>query len=326
MAGSASLVYSTYLGGAGDALPADKGMATATWDLESRWTRQRQAFIVGQTYSSGTDPITGSGTGFPGTSLCGTFGRTNNQGVPSTNVGFVSKLNAAGNGVIWSCYIDGSENATESRVALFPAGCGATVGTQCKAYMSGATQSTIAQGFPGTANRFQSDLRATGGKSNATFIVVHEDGQSLDYATHYGGSGNGTNADAGIAVAVDSNGDGYITGATFSNDLTLVNPAFSTYEGGGKRSAHQQRLRRSIRSDQVGGAVVDIRHTARRPRRERHREHHVPGIENDYTDGRRPRHRNRGRSEFRRLGDWSNRVDRLSGDTWLCGHFVPAIQ
>src|SRR4029077_16925172 len=97
--------------------------------------------------------------------------------------------------------------------------------------MSGSTQSTIAQGFPATANRFQSDLRATGGKSNATFIVVHEDGQSLDYATHYGGSGNGTNADAGIAVAVDANGNGYITGATFSSDLTTVNPAFSTYDG-----------------------------------------------------------------------------------------------
>ena len=192
-----------------------------------------QAFIVGQTYSSGTDPITGSGTGFPGTSLCGTFGQTNNQGAPSTNVGFVSKLNATGNGVIWSCYIDGSENATESRVALFPAGCGATVGTRAKRTCRARPRARSPRVSPGTANRFQTDLRATGGKSNATFIVVHEDGQSLDYATHYGGSGNGTNADAGIAVAVDANGDGYITGATFSNDLTLVNPAFSTYEGGG---------------------------------------------------------------------------------------------
>ena len=87
--------------------------------------------------------------------------------------------------------------------------------------------------FRALPNRFQSDLRATGGKSNATFIVVHQDGQSLDYATHYGGTGNGTNADSGIAVAVDANGDGYITGATFSTDLTLVNAAFSSYEGGG---------------------------------------------------------------------------------------------
>ncbi|MGC2461432.1 MAG: hypothetical protein WA446_10760, partial [Steroidobacteraceae bacterium] len=168
---------------------------------------------------------------------CGAFGQVNDQGVPSTNVGFISKLNAAGNGLFWSCYIDGSENATESRVALFPVGCGTTT---CKAYMSGSTQSTIAQGFPGTANRFQTDLGTipTNQKSNATFIVVHEDGQSLDYATYYGGSGSGVgknaNGDAAVAVAVDGSGNGYITGATFSPDLPLsANAPFTTWEGSG---------------------------------------------------------------------------------------------
>src|SRR5580704_1083466 len=134
MSGSASLVYSTYLGGAGDSLPADKGHGDGDLGFGIAVDANNQAFIVGQTYSSGTDPITGSGTGFPGTSLCGTFGRTNDQGATFTNVGFVSKLSALGNAVIWSCYIDGSQNATESRVALFPIGCG--TGTQCKAYMS----------------------------------------------------------------------------------------------------------------------------------------------------------------------------------------------
>jgi len=237
LSGSASLVYATYLGGAGDMTAADAGNGNGDLGFGIAVDAGNQPFIVGQTYSSGPDPAAGSGTGFPGTSFCGSFGRLNNQASTSTNVGFVSKLNSTGSGVIFSCYIDGSNNATESRVVLSPAGCGATAGTQCKAYMSGATQSTIAQGFPGTANRFQSDLRATGGKSNATFIVVHEDGQSLDYATYYGGTGNGTNADAGIAVAVDADGDGYITGATFSSDLSLVNAAFSTYQGGGNSPA-----------------------------------------------------------------------------------------
>ena len=210
-------------------------------------------------------------------------------------------------------------------MALFPAGCGATVGTQCKAYMSGATQSTIAQGFPGTANRFQSDLRATGGKSNATFIVVHEDGQSLDYATHYGGSGNGTNADAGIAVAVDANGDGYITGATFSNDLTLVNAAFSTYEGGGntpptsnafvaqfdptKSGAPSLIYATLLGGHGASGTIIITFLSANR-----------------LLDGRRPRHRNCRRSEFRHLGDRCNRLDRFSKDPWQCGDFVPGVQ
>ena len=53
----------------------------------------------------------------------------------------------------------------------------------------------------------------------------------LDYGTYYGGTGNGTNADAGIGVAVDSNGNGYITGATFSTDLVTMNAAISTFQG-----------------------------------------------------------------------------------------------
>ena len=222
MPNAASLVYATYLGGSGDKVAGDKGKGDGDLGFGIAVDAGDQAFIVGQTYS----------TDFPDTAACGAFGQTNNQGAASTNVGFISKLNAAGSALDWSCYIDGSENATESRVVLFPAGCGATVGTQCKAYMAGSTQSTIAQGFPGTPNRFQTDLRSPFGKSNATFIVVHEDGQSLDYATHYGGSGNMTNADAGIAVAVDSNGNGYITGATFSSDLTTTTgAAFTTYDG-----------------------------------------------------------------------------------------------
>jgi hypothetical protein len=229
MANNASLVYATYLGGSGDTVVADAGNGDGDLAFGIAVDAGNQAFVVGQTYSSGTDTT----TGFPGTHLCGAFGQANNQGVASTNVGFISKLNSTGSGVVFSCYIDGSDNATESRVVLSPAGCGATALTECKAYMSGSTQSTAAQGFPVTSHAFQKDLLATGGKSNATFIVVHPDGQSLDYATYYGGTGNGTNADAGIAVAVDSGGKGYITGATFSTDLSLVNAAFSSYLGGG---------------------------------------------------------------------------------------------
>ena len=229
---AASLIYSTYIGGSGDTAAADVGDGNGDLAFGIAVDAGDQAFIVGQTYS----------TNFPDTSACGTFGQTNDQAHTFTNVGFISKLNSAGSSIVFSCYIDGSQNATESRVVLFPSGCGSAVDNQCQAYMSGSTQSTIADGFPGTSNRFQTDLRtaATNGKSNATFIIVHPDGSKLDYATYYGGTGNGTganaNADAGVGVAVDSSGNGYITGATFSSDLTMQNAAFTTYEGGGTTS------------------------------------------------------------------------------------------
>ncbi len=227
--GAASIDYSTYIGAEGNTTAQGTGDGDLAFGIAV--DASGQAFIVGQTYSGNANS---SGPDFPGVASCGSFGTTgkNNGGLADTNVGFVSKVASTGDSLIFSCYIPGSSNATESRVVLFPAGCGTTT---CQAYISGSTQSTAAQGWPVTGNAFQSNLAATGGKSNATFIVVHPDGSKLDYATYYGGHGNGTNAEAGISVAVDGSGNGYITGATFTADgsLPLVNSAFSTYQGGG---------------------------------------------------------------------------------------------
>ena len=217
--GAASLIYSTYIGGSGDTVVDDAGDGNGDLAFGIAADASGQAYIVGQTYSAN----------FPSTTTCGAFGQTNPQGGTATNVGFVAKLAAAGTSLVYSCYIDGTNNATESRVALFPGGCGTST---CKAYVSGSTQSDMTSGFPVTSGAFQKTLAATGGKSNATFLVVHQDGQSLDYATLYGGAGNGTNADVGLAVAVDgTSGNGFITGGTFSNNLTVPGAQVAAYGG-----------------------------------------------------------------------------------------------
>lgn len=89
----------------------------------------------------------------------------------------------------------------------------------------------------GNRRALSNTLASTGGKNNATFIVVHEDGSSLDYATPYGSAGNGKSAGAGISVAVDASGNGSITGATFSANLTTKNPAVATYNSGASSKA-----------------------------------------------------------------------------------------
>ncbi len=247
---NASLVYATYLGGSGDTTAGDAGHGNGDLAFGIAVDAGDQAFVVGQTYS----------TNFPGTSSCGSFGQSNNQSATDVNVGFVSKLNDTGSSVVWSCYIDGSNNATESRVVLSPAGCGATVDTQCKAYMSGATQSTSGDGFPVTSNAAQTQLATTNGASNATFIVVHPDGSALDYATYYGGTGTGTGdnaeGDAGIAVAVDSNGYGYITGATFSTNIPLENDPYGTYEGGTYKTSNAFVAEFDPTGDKSGSATL----------------------------------------------------------------------
>jgi len=216
--GAASLIYSTYIGGSGDTVVDDAGSGNGDLAFGIAADASGQAYIVGQTYSAN----------FPSTNTCGAFGQTNPQGGTSTNVGFVAKLAANGGSLVYSCYINGSNNATESRVALFPVGCGTTT---CKAYVSGSTQSDSTTGFPVSAGAFQSTLAAANGESNATFIVIDGDG-TLGYATLYGGAGNGTNADTGLAVAVDpTSGNGFITGATFSNNLTVPGAQVATYGG-----------------------------------------------------------------------------------------------
>ncbi len=226
-----SLVWSTYLGADGDTVDAYAGDGDLGFGIAVN-PEGSEVFVVGQTYS-GNPKSTGTPV-FPGTPNCGAFGQSNVGKNANTNQGFISKLTGSGSAIDWSCYVEGKDNAVESRVALFPANCGAPAQPDCQAYVAGSTQSTpgsALQDFPITANAFQSTLLGTNSKSNATFLVFHPDGSMLDYGTYYGGTGNGSSADAGIGVAVDSSGNGYITGATFSTDLVTMNPAISTFQG-----------------------------------------------------------------------------------------------
>src|SRR5208283_2157891 len=159
-----SLVWSTYLGAEGDTvdLPyagdGDLGFGIAVNPAGT------EVFVVGQTYSGAAKSV---GTpAFPGTASCGAFGQTNVGKNANTNQGFISKLTGSGSAIDWSCYVEGKDNAEESRVALFPANCSAA-GTDCQAYVVGSTQSTTAQDFPITAKAFQTTQNGTNAKSNA---------------------------------------------------------------------------------------------------------------------------------------------------------------
>ena len=155
--GAASLIYSTYVGGNGDTNPANAGHGNGDLAFGIAADATGQAFIVGQTYSKRpTDPPAPKATDptripFPMTNTCGAFGQGNNGKMRSTNVGFVAKLNAAGNNLVYSCYIDGINNATEAASRSLPLGCG---GTSCKAYCW-VTQSDSTTGFRPLRMRFR---------------------------------------------------------------------------------------------------------------------------------------------------------------------------
>src|SRR5271169_1264164 len=183
-----SIVYSTYLGGAGD----DRAFGLAV-------DAAGDAFVVGATHS----------TNFPTTSAA--F-QTVNHGAGD---GFVSKLNPTGSNVLYSTYLGGTGADQANSVAVDASG---------NAYVTGFTQSTD---FPLQA-QVQSILGISGGSACGTapcadaFVTqLNAGGGALNYSTYLGGSG----ADFGQGIALDSTGDAFVTGSTASSNFPAVSGA-----------------------------------------------------------------------------------------------------
>lgn len=188
------LVYSTYLGGlSGPYSSADGGYGIAV-------DGSGDAYVAGSTFLSN----------FPTTP--GAF-QTVRPGASGS--AFVSKLNPAGSGLLYSTFLGGSRNNYALGVSLDGAG---------EAYVTGSTESPD---FPTTNGAFQANL-ITGGGTDAFMTKFKADGTGLIYSTFLGGSGS----DFGSSVAVDGSGNAYLTGRTNSTDFPTTAGAFQTNFGG----------------------------------------------------------------------------------------------
>ncbi len=123
---------------------------------------------------------------------------------------FVTKLNAAGTALVYSTYLGGSSNDYGVAIAVDAAG---------NAYVTGSTTST---NFP-TMNPFQASL----GGQDAYVTKLNAVGDGLVYSTYLGGS----SYEAGNGIAVDAEGNAYVTGSTYSTDFPTKNPFQATYGG-----------------------------------------------------------------------------------------------
>lgn len=267
-----ALIYSTYLGGSstdfGNAIAVDtQGNAYITGRTDStNFPLQNalqgslgggtQAFVAKlnssgngldySTYLGGTNPgptgDTGLGTGYgiavdaqgsayvTGFTTAANFPTVNafqpiRGGSPSdrSQDAFVTKFNPAGNALIYSTYLGGSNpQGTASGVDT---GFGIAIDTQGNAYVSGTTSSTT---FP-TANPFQATLNGTNLDGQDAFVTkLNPQGNALVFSTYLGGS----DRDNGYAIAVSSQGNAYVTGSTFSTNFPLSNPIQGTIGGG----------------------------------------------------------------------------------------------
>jgi hypothetical protein len=178
-----TLRFSTYLGGS----DYDFGYDIAVDNVGN-------AYVTGRTWS--TDFPTAQPLDF----LLGGF-----------QDAFVTKLNAAGDALLYSTYLGGSGSEDGTEIALDSSG---------SAYVVGTTTSTD---FP-TVNPLDDTL---GGSRDGFVAKLNAAGNALSYSTYLGGSGE----DYGGAIAVDSGGNAYVTGLTFSSDFPVADPLYG-HSGG----------------------------------------------------------------------------------------------
>jgi hypothetical protein len=192
-AGSA-LVYSTYLGGSGsnEAGGGDGTAASSGIAVDAAGN----AYVTGNTDS----------TDFPTAHLL----------QPARGGGddaFVAKLNAAGSALLYSTYLGGSGEDAAWSIAIGAAG---------NAYITGQTSSTS---FP-KAHSLQPAYG--GGLVDAFVAELNAAGSALVYSTYLGGS----DWDWGRGIAVDTAGNAYVTGQTYSTSFpTTANSLQQTFGG-----------------------------------------------------------------------------------------------
>ncbi|MCU1268377.1 MAG: uncharacterized protein JWM21_4695 [Acidobacteria bacterium] len=134
---------------------------------------------------------------------------------------FIMKLNAAGNGVVYSTYLGGNTSgATGQRASNgYEEGRGIAIDGAGNAYITGWTASF---NFPTTPGAWQTALAAAPGfgfVANDAFVSkIGPNGDTLVYSTYLGGQGN----DEAYAIALDANNNAYVTGTTDSTNFPVT--------------------------------------------------------------------------------------------------------
>lgn len=195
-ASGTGLIYSTYLGGSGEDYYG--GIA-----LDS----EGAAYVTGSTNSIDfptQNPIQWS-----------------KAGESDAFDAFITKINSAGNELIYSTYLGGSDADGGVDIAVDP---------EDAAYVGGYTSSSD---FP-TKNPIQQNYAGNG---DLFLVKVDSSGSDLICSSYLGGSG----AEESDGIAADSEGAVYVTGWTSSSDFPALNALQASY-GGGDRDAFIAKL------------------------------------------------------------------------------------
>lgn len=157
-------------------------------------------YVTGITYSND----------FPATQTIGPIG--------SQGSAFVAKIDPTGTELLYSARFGGTHVSSGLDVAVDASG---------NAFVVGVTKSDdfpVREAiFP--SPRYFDDLNE---ETDAFLVKLSTDGSQFVYASYLGGSGN----EAGYGVAVDANGNAYVTGSTTSSDFPKLNSVAPPGPGG----------------------------------------------------------------------------------------------
>ncbi len=190
-AGVNGLVFSTFIGGTGN---SGNGDGDEVFGVKA--DSSGNAYVVGHT-SSVDLPVT------PGVFQSTLLGFFND---------FAGKLNTTGPTFTYLTYVGGSTADEATSVAVNSSGDSFFVGD------------TFSTNYPVTSGAFQTSNNGAGnGVTNAFMTELNPTATGLVYSSYLGGSGNGNvgAGDIAFGVALDSSGDAYATGQTFSSNFPL---------------------------------------------------------------------------------------------------------
>ncbi len=141
--------------------------------------------------------------------------------------GFVAKLNAAGNELIYSTYFGGSSAENNGLISENIPSCAIAVDNFGNAYITGKTESP---NLP-IINAVQGTFR---GNNDAFIAKIDPVGTALIYSTFLGSTFIGDTGfeERGLGITVDNLGSAYVTGQVLKNDFPIINAVQNNYGGG----------------------------------------------------------------------------------------------